>query len=52
MGKVRNFDVEGMSFHKLTTTGLVNGGSFPYFCIPAYQREYTWEAPQIGRAHV
>lgn len=47
MGKVRNFDVEGMSFHKLTTTGLVNGGSFPYFCIPAYQREYTWEAPQV-----
>lgn len=47
MGKVKNFDVEGMSFHKLSTTGLTNGGFFPYFCIPAYQREYTWEAPQV-----
>lgn len=47
MGRVKNFDVEGMSFYKLTTTGLINGGSFPYFCIPAYQREYTWEAPQV-----
>lgn len=47
MGKVKNFDVEGMSFSKLTTTGLESGGSYPYFCIPAYQREYTWEAPQV-----
>lgn len=46
MSKTKNFNVEGMSFYTLTTTGP--GGSFyPYFCIPPYQRNYTWDAPQV-----
>jgi hypothetical protein len=47
MAKAKSFDVEGMSFFKLSTTGFKNGSSYPYFCIPAYQREYTWEPPQV-----
>ena len=46
MGKTKNFSVKGMSFYELTQAGP-DGSAQPYFCIPPYQRQYTWEPPQV-----
>lgn len=35
-----------MSFNDLTQYGP-DEGYHPYYCIPSYQRQYTWEAPQV-----
>lgn len=49
MIRPKNYDVEGVSFHKLTKGGLNGYSPNPYFSIPPYQRQYTWEAPQVLR---
>lgn len=49
MARPKNYDVEGVSFHKLTKGGLIGYSSNPYFSIPPYQRQYTWETPQVLR---
>ena len=49
MARPKNYDVEGVSFHKLTKGGLIGYSSNPYFSIPPYQRQYTWKAPQVLR---
>lgn len=45
----KNYDVEGVSLHKLTKGGLSGYSTNPYFSIPPYQRQYTWKAPQVLR---
>lgn len=47
MSNSKNFHVEGMSFGSLTKAGPGGEGAAPYFCIPAYQRQYTWKKPQV-----
>ena len=49
MGRVKNYDVDGVSFQTLTKGDLIGYGSNPYFSIPPYQRQYTWGTPQVLR---
>ena len=49
MAREKDFNVEGVSFQKLTKEGLIGYTSNPYFCIPLYQRQYTWETAQVMR---
>lgn len=49
MIRPKNYDVEGVSFHKLTKEALKGYSSNPYFSIPPYQRKYTWKDPQVLR---
>ena len=49
MAREKDFNVEGVSFQKLTKEGLIGYIPNPYFCIPLYQRQYTWATAQAIR---
>lgn len=43
MNQQNNFQVKGKTFLQLTTSNMTESSDDPYFCIPRYQRQYTWE---------
>lgn len=43
MNQANNFQVKGKTFLQLTTSSMTESSDDPYFCIPRYQRQYTWE---------
>lgn len=46
MTNSENFQVSGKTFSQLMKSGLTQGSSNPFYCIPRYQRQYTWETQQ------
>lgn len=46
MANSNTFNVTALSYKTLMETGTERVAA-PHFCIPPYQRQYTWEKPQV-----